>query len=145
MRCCLLPNQTAGDRATLSGGRYPDTMDPDFMLRCGIWVENFSLSAVLDECLLWGHRDVIELFPNWDLNKKAQFCSLRTRGAFLADAACGEGSVTYVRITSGRGGVARLKNPWPRAVDENGRVYEGDVLALPLQAGGCVTLKQAGA
>ena len=35
--------------------------------------------------------------------------------------------------------------PWPRAVDENGRVYEGDVLALPLQAGGCVTLKQAGA
>ncbi|MBO4299027.1 MAG: hypothetical protein J5998_09520, partial [Clostridia bacterium] len=43
IRYCLLPNETATDRVTLTGGRYSEATDMDFMRRMGIWVENFSL------------------------------------------------------------------------------------------------------
>ncbi len=140
IRYCLLPNGTATDRVTLTGGRYGDATDMDFMARMGIWVENFSLYAVIDECLMWGHTDEIVLFPNWDTRRAAEFRGLRAKGAFLVDAACGEGRVTRVRVTSERGGVAKLKNPWPRAVDQAGRVYEDKVICLPMGAGESVTL-----
>lgn len=143
VRYSLLPNETAADRATLAGGRYGDTKDLDFMTRMGIWVENFSLYAVINECLLWGHTDLIELFPNWDRHQAAEFCSLRTKGAFLVDAACADGSVCYVRITAECGGTAKLKNPWRTAVDEQGRFHEGEVLALPLEKGESILLKEA--
>ena len=143
VRYCMLPNGTATDRATLTGGRYQDTTDLDFMRRMGIWIENFSLHAVINECLIWGHADVIHLFPNWDTRRAAEFHSLRTKGAFLVDAACAGGRVTCARVTSERGGEARLKNPWPRAADDRGRIYEGDVITLPLAAGESVVLTEA--
>ena len=93
VRYCTLPNETVTDRVTLRGGRYYDDVSMDFMSRMGVWVENFSLYAVVNECLLWGHTDVAVLFPNWDLRKTATFHSLRTKGAFLVDAACSHGGV----------------------------------------------------
>ncbi|MBQ7089520.1 MAG: hypothetical protein IJN82_00205, partial [Clostridia bacterium] len=83
VRYCMMPNETAADRVTLAGGRVSDDKPLDYMSRMGIWVENFSLYAVVNECLLWGHREVAELFPNWDKQKSAAFRSLRTKGAFL--------------------------------------------------------------
>ncbi len=143
VRYCLMPNGTAADRVTLTGGRYDDTMDFDFMSRMGIWVENLSLYAVVDECLLWGHTDTIVLFPNWDLSCPAEFRSLRTKGAFLVDAACADGTVSYVRVTGERGGCAKLKNPWKNAVDQDGNVYEDEILSIPLGEGKSVRLTQA--
>ena len=143
VRYCMLPNEYANLRATLTGGRYGDTFGMDFMMRMGLFTENLSLYAVVNECLIWGHTDTIVLFPNWDKNRPAEFCSLRTKGAFLIDAACADGDVTYVTITGECGGEAKLKNPWKRAVDQSGKIYEGKVLAVALAPGGSVRLTAA--
>ena len=133
VRYCAMPNGACADRVTLTGGRYPDDVDVDFMSRMGIWVENFSLYAVVDECLMWGHGDIIKVFPCWDLHKKASFHSLRARGALLVDAACEGGMVNYIRIKSEKGNMVQVYNPWPEAVDQNGRIYTDPVIrAQPL-------------
>lgn len=142
VRYCLLPNGTATDRVTLAGGRYYDDINCDFMSRMGIWVENFSLHAVVTECLLWGHGDTAVLFPNWDKRKAAAFTKLRTRGAFLVDAACSEGRVDYVRVTAEVGGIWRLENPWEAAVDEQGNVYPDAVIPVPMAPGETVILRE---
>ena len=142
VRYCTLPNGTVTDRVTLAGGRYWDNIDCDFMSFMGVWVENFSIHAVVNECLLWGHTDVKELFPNWDQEKDASFRSLRTKGAFLVDAACSGGSVEYVTVRSDQGGIWKLKNPWATAVDAEGNVYSGGIVTIPMKAGEEVTLRK---
>ena len=144
VRYCTLPNETVTDRVTLSGGRYWDKIDCDFMSFMGIWVENFSLHAVVNECMLWGHADVAVLFPNWDLNKSASFRSLRTKGAFLVDAACGGGTVEFVTVRSEQGGTWQMKNPWPAAVDNSGRIYTGSRISIPMEKGQTITLRRQG-
>ena len=139
IRYSLIPNGTASDRATLSGGRYPDGMDLSFMCRMGIWFENFSVYAVIDECLLWGHSDIIELFPNWDKSKRAEFCSLRTKGAFLVSASCADGEVLSVTVVSEQGGEMKLKNPWKHALDQNGTGYADEVICVCMEPGECLT------
>jgi hypothetical protein len=141
VRYCTLPNQTVTDRVTLAGGRYWDDINCDFMSHMGIWVENFSLHAVVNECLLWGHTEVAELFPSWDKQKEAAFCSLRTKGAFLVDAACSGGAVTYVTVRSEQGGTWKMKNPWTAAVDQHGNVHVGQVISLAMNAGERITLR----
>lgn len=143
VRYCTLPNQTVTDRVTLAGGRYWDDINCDFMSHMGIWVENFSLHAVVNECLLWGHTDVKELFPNWDMAKEASFRSLRTKGAFLVDAACGHGTVESVTVRSERGGIWKMKNPWPIAVDSKGNVHVGQVISVDMNAGERITFRKA--
>lgn len=140
IRYSMLPNGTVTDRVTLSGGRYADTSDFDFMARMGIWIENFSAYAVINECLIWGHTDVVELFPNWDMNKRAAFCSLRTKGAFLVDASCADGTVEMVKVISECGGTFQLKNPWKRAVDQNGTAYCEAVICINMKQNEAVML-----
>ena len=101
---------------------------------------NFSLYAVIDECLLWGHRDTIELFPNWDKSRAAEFRSLRAKGAFLVDAACDKGRVTYVRVTSERGGELKMRNPWRRARDQRGHIYDDQIVRVEMSAGTTIEL-----
>lgn len=142
VRYCLLPNGTATDRVTLAGGRYYDDINCDFMSRMGIWVENFSLHAVVTESLLWGHRDIKVLFPNWDKRKAAAFYSLRTKGAFLVDAACSDGNVVYVRVRSQCGGIWKMVNPWKKAVDDGGNVYSEELITVAVESGQTLYLKE---
>lgn len=143
VRYCLLSNETATDNVTLSGDRYPDTMDFKYMERMGIWVENFALYSVVNECLLRGHTDLLEVFPGWDKNKRAAFCSLRTKGAFLVDAECAGGSVKRIRVFSERGGILRIKNPWNQGMDQNGGFYRNEIMEIPMAAGQEVILKES--
>ena len=140
VKYCLLPDQYANLRATLTGGRYGDTFGMDFMMRMGLFTENLSLYAVVDECLIWGHTNTIVLFPNWDMNKHAEFCNMRTKGAFLVDASCAKGKVEKVKIQSERGGTARLKNPWTKASDQNGKTYDCEIITVDLAAGESICL-----
>lgn len=142
VRYCLLPNGTATDRVTLAGGRYYDDINCDFMSRMGIWVENFSLHAVVTESLLWGHGDTAVLFPNWDKRKPAAFTKLRTKGAFLVDAACSGGKVDFVRVTAEAGGVLKLEAPWEMAEDHLGRVYTGKTIEISMEPGEDLTLRE---
>ena len=140
VRYSLMPNETAADRVTLTGGRYSDSMPFDFMCRMGIWFENFSLYAVINECLIWGHTDVVHLFPNWDMNKEAAFCSMRTKGAFLVSASCGNGTVGSVTVYSECGGEFKMKNPWRSAIDQHNKVYDGDVIRIHMEMGDEIVL-----
>ncbi len=83
VRYCLLPNGVANDRVRQIDGRYRDETDFDFMMRMGVWTENLSLPAVLNECLLQSYSGVIRLFPNPHGLGQARFHNLRAAGAFL--------------------------------------------------------------
>ena len=132
---CLQPNSTATDRVMLTGGRYGDDSFFDFMSRMGIWIENFSLHGVITECLIWGHRDTVVLFPNWDTQKAASFCSLRTKGAFLVDSSCSGGKINYANVRSEQGGEWKMKNPWTSATDQMGNIYTTPIISIPMQPG----------
>jgi hypothetical protein len=112
VRYCLLPNGTATDRVRAVHGRYDDTTSFDFMSRGGIWVENFALPAVINECLLQSYDGVLRLFPNWPRDVDASYRTLRAAGAFLVSARLYDGVVAEVDLISEVGGEVRIELPW---------------------------------
>jgi hypothetical protein len=115
VRYCLLPSGVANDRVRQVGGRYDDTTDFDFMMRMGVWTENLSLPAVLNECVMQSWTGVIRLFPNPRGLGPVRFQNLRAVGAFLVSASYDGKKAFDVRILSEKGSLARLANPWPGA------------------------------
>ncbi len=123
VRYCLLPNGVCNDRVRQIGGRYGDQTDPDFMMRMGVWTENLSLPAVLNECMLQSYGGTIMLFPNGKGLGRASFTRLRAVGAFLVTGDWDGGQVTALEILSEKGKTARVANPWeksPARVTEKG-------------------------
>lgn len=111
----MTPLGVANDRVRQAGGRYRDETNFDFMMRMGVWTENLSLPAVLNECMLQSHAGVIRLFPNGQGLGPARFRNLRAAGAFLVSAAWDGKRVTAARLLSEKGARARVANPWGRA------------------------------
>jgi len=111
---CLLPNGTASDRVMQVHGRYGDTGNYGFMDKMGVWFENFALPAVINECLMQSYNGTIRLFPNWPLEKDAEFHDLRAAGAFLVSSSVKNGKVEYVRITSEAGEPLNIILPWEK-------------------------------
>ncbi|MFB3829813.1 MAG: hypothetical protein ACE15B_23790 [Bryobacteraceae bacterium] len=124
---CLLPNGVANDRVRQTGGRYRDETDFDFMMRMGVWTENLSLPAVLNECMLQSYNGAIRLFPNTRNLGPARFENLRATGAFLVSASWDGGAVRDVRIFSEKGGTARV-------------YWNGAVREIPAKAGSTYSL-----
>lgn len=108
----LLPNGTASDRVMQVHGRYDDRGDYGFMDKMGVWFENFALPVVINECLMQSYDGTIRLFPNWPLDKDADFHNLRAAGAFLISARLEKGNVTSIGITSEAGARLRILLPW---------------------------------
>jgi alpha-L-fucosidase 2 len=109
---CMLPNGTCADRILLSGGRYADHTSFDWMNTLGIWFENFSLPAVINECLMQSYNGVIRLFPNWTEQHAAEFRTLRAAGGFLVSARIESGVVQWIEIESLAGAECKLFIPW---------------------------------
>lgn len=109
---CSLPDGVANDRIRQSGGRYPQSANFDFMMPMGVWCENFSLPAVLNECMLQSYSGVLHLFPNTINLGPARFSNLRAVGAFLVSAAHDGKAVTELSIVSEKGKTLRLAMPW---------------------------------
>ena len=109
-----LPDGTFTDMVLQVGGRYNDrTPAFDYMRRMGIWVENFALPAVINECLLQSYNGELRLFPNWKAeNGTARFETLRAAGAFLVSSEYREGLVRWIRVQAEAGGTLRVVNPW---------------------------------
>ena len=84
VRYCRVPNGVVGDRVRQIDGRYSDTTNFDFMMRMGIWTENLSLPAVLNECMVQSYTGTLRLFPNTKGLGRASFRNLRAAGAFLS-------------------------------------------------------------
>ena len=62
-------------------------------------------------CMSVGH--VIRLFPVFPKDQEAGFKNIRTWGAFLVSAQQKNGEVSPVKITSEKGRICTLVNPWP--------------------------------
>jgi len=141
---CLLPNGIANDRVRQIDGRYNDNVDFDFMMRMGVWTENLSLPAVLNECMLQSFTGTIRLFPNTQGLGRARFRDLRAVGAFLLSASYDGKTVSQVTLFSEKGATAKLVNPWPRSqlkvtrAKDNQPVavsVKGEIVQFPTQAG----------
>jgi hypothetical protein len=110
----LMPNGTASDRVMQVHGRYSDTTPYGYMDKMGIWFENFGLPVVVNECLMQSYNGTIRLFPNWPLEKDAEFHNLRAVGAFLISATLKNGKVEEIKVTSEVGGVLKIILPWKK-------------------------------
>jgi len=115
VRYCLTPLGVANDRVRQIGGRYRDETNYDFMTRMGVWTENLSLPAVINECLMQSYDGVIRVFPNTTNLGKAGFRDLRAAGAFLVSAAWDGKRVSHVTVRSTKGVTARVANPWGKS------------------------------
>ncbi|MGH9614823.1 MAG: glycosyl hydrolase family 95 catalytic domain-containing protein, partial [Bryobacteraceae bacterium] len=144
VRYCRLPNGIVNDRARQVGGRYRDSTNFDFMMRMGVWTENLSLPAVLNECLLQSYSGTLRLFPNTKNLGPARFSKLRAAGAFLISAVWDGKAVSSVEIHSERGTTVRMVNPWEQpnvrvsGLGDNREVTvrrDGNVIEFPTHAG----------
>jgi alpha-L-fucosidase 2 len=77
---------------------------------------NFAAAAGLQEMLLQSYSGTIRVFPaipaDW---KDVSFKTLRAEGAFLVSASREDGSTQSVEITSEKGGLCRIENPFKGA------------------------------
>jgi len=135
VRYCRLPNGITNDRVRQIDGRYDDNTDFDFMMRMGVWTENLSLPAVLNECMLQSFTGVIRLFPNTQGLGPARFRDLRAVGAFLVSASYDGKAVSRVTLFSEKGATAKLVNPWPKSQPKVARVKDGRPVAVSLNGG----------
>jgi alpha-L-fucosidase 2 len=110
---CMLPDGVSNDRIRQSGGRYSLTTDFDFMMRMGLWCENFAVPVVLNECMLQSYSGTIRLFPNTLNMGAARFERLRCVSAFLVNAAYDGKTVTTFEVLSEKGMSLRFVSPWP--------------------------------
>ncbi len=108
----LLPNGTTSDRVMQVHGRYSDTTPYNYMDKMGIWFENFGLPVVVNECLMQSYNGTIRLFPNWPMEKDAEFQNLRAVGAFLVSATLKNGKVSEVKVLSEAGNRLKIILPW---------------------------------
>jgi hypothetical protein len=82
------------------------------MDKMGIWFENFALPVVVNECLMQSYDGIIRFFPNWPMDKDAEFQNLRAVGAFLVSASLKNGKVNEIKVISEVGGVLKMILPW---------------------------------
>ncbi len=115
----LMPNGTASDRVMQVHGRYNDTTTYGYMDKMGIWFENFGLPVVVNECLMQSYTGTIRFFPNWPMDKDAEFKNLRAVGAFLVGATLKSGTVEEIRVFSEAGGVLKMILPWEKGEMES--------------------------
>jgi hypothetical protein len=112
VRYCRTGLGNANDRVRQIDGRYRDETNFDFMMRMGVWTENLSLPAVLNECMMQSYAGVIRLFPNTRNLGMASFRNLRAAGAFLVSASWDGRTVSGVELRSEKGAAAKIVNPW---------------------------------
>ena len=144
VRYCLLPNGVAPDRVRQIDGRYNDGVDFDFMMRMGIWTENLSLPAVLNECMLQSSTGTIRLFPNTQGLGRARFRDLRAVGAFLVSASYDGRSVSGVTIFSEKGAPLKLANPWACKAVKVTRMQDSHPVTASIKGGNVHFPTQAG-
>ena len=115
----LMPNGTSSDRVMQVHGRYRDQSNYGFMDRMGVWFENFALPVVINECLMQSYNGTIRLFPNWPMEKDANFHKLRAAGAFLVSASLKDGKVSKIEILSEAGSQLNIILPWKNSTMKN--------------------------
>lgn len=76
-------------------------------------VENeATVPTAIAAMLLQSYQKDIHVFADWPKDEDASFGNLLAVGDFLVSSKMDDGRVAYVRVTSKRGGLCRLENPW---------------------------------
>jgi len=74
---------------------------------------NFAFASGIQEMLIQSHTGTIRIFPaipsSWE---DVSFTNLRTYGAFLVSAEKKEGEIRQVKVTSEKGGLFKMENPF---------------------------------
>jgi alpha-L-fucosidase 2 len=144
---CLLPNGTCTDKLLETGGRYSDTTSFDYMSPMGIWFENFALPVVINECLLQSYNGVLRFFPNWPLEQRAEFSTLRAVGGFLVSAAAEAGEIQWIDIYSEAGSKLQIYSPWEAGVkcisNKGEEIRRGSLILLDTEKGESIRLVSA--
>ena len=92
---------------------YNDDVDFYNTSSTGVWIENFALPAVINDCLMQSYTGIIRLFPNMGELRQAEFNDLRAVGAFLVSAKWQEGKIlSPVIIKSLAGARCHIIAPW---------------------------------
>lgn len=112
----LLANGTTALNVLQVHGRQKDHTNFMGRAQLGIWFENFALPAVINECLMQSYNGTIRLFPNWPMEKDAEFNNLRAAGAFLVSASLKNGQVSEIRILSEAGAPLKMILPWEKCM-----------------------------
>jgi hypothetical protein len=104
-------------------------------------IENLStVPNTLQEMMLQSHEGIIRLFRVWPkkTHPNASFDNFWACGAFRVSAALCNGAVSDINITSSKGQVCVLENPWPgrpvmvkRLPSGRSDVYTGLRLTIP--------------
>lgn len=128
VKYCSLPDGIANDRVRQAGGRYPQAMDFDFMMRMGVWCENFALPAVLNECMMQSYSGIVRLFPNAQGLGQARFQSLRAAGAFLISAKYDGRTITELSLFSEKGKRLHIEEPWKGSSIRVTRIRDGQAV-----------------
>ena len=126
---CMLPDGVSNDRVREVGGRYSLTTDFDFMMRMGLWCENFAVPVVLNECMLQSYTGTIRVFPNTLNLGAASFENLRAVGAFLVSAAHDAKQVIRFEVFSEKGVKLVFVNPWSGKGVQIIRLSDGKAVA----------------
>lgn len=74
-----------------------------------------TLAAVpltINEMLMQSYEGIVRIFPNWNILKDASFSNLRAYGAFLVSSSLQNGRIGFVKLTSEKGKVCKMENPW---------------------------------
>jgi len=147
LRYDQMPDGTFTDMLLEAGGRNEDTTPNDLMKFYGIWIENFAIPVVINECMLQSYTGELRLFPNWSqANGNARFQTLRAVGAFLVSVEYKEGKVRWVHITSEVGQRLRIINPWRSSVvvSRSGvrQRVQGEHIELPTHVGETLELTE---
>lgn len=106
-------------------------------------VENeATVPTTIAAMFLQSYQKDIHVFANWPKDESASFGNLLAVGDYLVSSEMVGGRVSFVRITSQRGGMCNLANPWgaDRAVrlsveGRAARVLHGAVLTVPTRIG----------
>ena len=91
---------------------------------------NFACAAAIQEMLQQSHTGIIRVFPALPVTwQNASFRNLRAMGAFLVSATYRNGETESIHITSEKGGLLRVFNPFTRKIVEK-EMKAGDIFSL---------------
>lgn len=124
--------------------------------RSNLWIESggggiesgAGIVSCINEMLLKSYNDIVEVFPNWPIQKDASFHNLRAYGAFLISSERIDGDVQYIKIYSEKGENLKLINPWlgekivvirPSGEEE---ILQGEKLEIKTSKGKKLMIKQ---
>jgi hypothetical protein len=117
---------------------------PNFAYKFGAGgVENeATVPTTIAAMLLQSYQKNIHVFANWPANQDASFGDLLAVGDFLVSSSISGGKVGAVEITSQRGGLCNLANPWGaeqavrvRIAGGASKVLHGAVVTVATRAG----------